>query len=170
MDTIDHSKTPGYYEEIPYPYKKKDELLRIFSDFTIEVHTTADPDFEFQDENGVALIIKNPYGGYDIEIELDAEISLFFAGWHTHYFTYEYDYRQMIETARDIINGIQFVAFLSRNGEWYGSSLEDSPITLDEFLNRWKKGPLPYTDEQIAEIKNADLDFQLRYWHQEGSK
>ena len=168
MERPDFDKLPGFYDEIPYPWDKKDELLTIFSDFEIEIHNAEDPDFEFQDERGISLIIKNPYGGYDIEIEMDAEFSLFFAGWHTHYFTYEYDYHQMIEGAKDIIAGRRFVAFLNRNGEWYGSSLEDKPITLDEFLNRRKDDPIcPYTDEQIAEIKNAELDFQLRYWKQE---
>lgn len=152
-----HTDKSGYYDEIQNPWEKKDDILSRFGQYQTEVHTKAEPEYDdLECDEAVMIIIRNPYWEQDLELELDAEFTLFFGGYHTHYFTYEYDYNQMLRTVQDILDN-RLCASVSYAGEnWLGAMLSEQARTLDEYCaeNRENLRALWPDGQKATEIKN----------------
>ena len=97
---MENDKPQGYYDEIEITASKKDNLLQFLKGYEVSVYSNSDEDYDYLEDNDLMLVVKNPYCDETLDIELAGEFSLFFAGWHMHYFTYEYDYEEM---KKDII-------------------------------------------------------------------
>ena len=99
------NKPQGYYDEIEITASKKDDLLQLLSDYEVNVYSNADEGYDYLEENDLMLVVQNPYCNETLNIELAGEFSIFFAGWHTHYFTYEYDYSEMKKDIIGLLKG-----------------------------------------------------------------
>ena len=58
--------------------EKQGELLMLLSRQQVTVHTWDDPDFDYMEEQDLALVVQSPSGTEDLLIELCGEFSVFF--------------------------------------------------------------------------------------------
>ena len=65
--------------------EKQGELLMLLSRQQVTVHTWDDPDFDYMEEQDLALVVQSPSGTEDLLIELCGEFSVFFEKWHGEY-------------------------------------------------------------------------------------
>ena len=65
--------------------EKQGELLMLLSRQQVTVHTWDDPDFDYMEEQDLALVVHSPSGTEDLLIELCGEFSVFFEKWHGTY-------------------------------------------------------------------------------------
>lgn len=117
------SKPQGYYEEIQYTSSKAEDLIQFLENYEVDVLTNKDADCEYLDDNDLLLSVKNPYCDQTLDIELAGGFSVFFAGWHAHYFTYEYDYRVMKKDILGILDGSFCVMVANTQEGWLCSVL-----------------------------------------------
>ena len=61
--------------------EKQGELLMLLSRQQVTVHTWDDPDFDYMEEQDLALVVQSPTGTEDLLIELCGEFSVFFEKW-----------------------------------------------------------------------------------------
>lgn len=125
----------SYYLEIN-PIEKETELLEIFKEYKPESYSKSDNGYDWlEDDQSKCIVIKNPYCEDNVEIELEDmnQITLFFAGYHTHYYAYQGEYEDMIKTIKSIlINETGSGVIKNLSGKWFGSSLvEKSEIKKD---------------------------------------
>lgn len=113
----------GYYNEIKSTAAKKDELLELLKDYSVSCHTCEEDEFDYLENDDLVLIVKNPLGGEELQIELGAEFSLFFEMWHTHYSAYESDFKRMKDDILLIIGGNSGAMSFFADGKWVGSTL-----------------------------------------------
>ena len=108
--------------EIEYPSSKKDELIELLKGNDISIFTHIDKEYEYLEEDDLVIVIHNQdTDKYDMEIILDNEFTLVFAGWHAHYMSYEHEYVEMKEDIVDILSGKIGIFTLSTNNRWLGS-------------------------------------------------
>ena len=67
------------------PTEKQGELLMLLSGQQVTVHTSAEDDFDYMENEDVAFVVKNPHSEEDLLIELCGEFSVFFEKWHGEY-------------------------------------------------------------------------------------
>ena len=60
------------------PTEKQGELLMLLSGQQVTVHTSAEDDFDYMENEDVAFVVKNPHSEEDLLIELCGEFSVFF--------------------------------------------------------------------------------------------
>lgn len=113
----------GYYDEIESTASKKDELLELLKDYSVSAHTNEEDEFDYLENDDVTLVVKNPLGGEDLQIELGAEFSLFFELWHLHYSAYKADYERMKKDILTIVGGNSGAMTFFADGKWVGSTL-----------------------------------------------
>ena len=77
------------------PTEKQGELLMLLSGQQVTVHTSAEDDFDYMENEDVAFVVKNPHSEEDLLIELCGEFSVFFEKWHGEYPATEEGYAQM---------------------------------------------------------------------------
>ena len=63
------------------PTEKQGELLMLLSGQQVTVHTSAEDDFDYMENEDVAFVVKNPHSEEDLLIELCGEFSIFFEKW-----------------------------------------------------------------------------------------
>ena len=102
---MENDKPQGYYDEIEITASKKNDLLQFLNGYEVSVYSNSDEGYDYLEDNDLMLVVKNPYCDETLDIELAGEFSLFFAGWHTHYFTYEFDYEEMKKDIMGLLKG-----------------------------------------------------------------
>ena len=75
--------------------EKQGELLMLLSRQQVTVHTWDDPDFDYMEEQDLALVVQSPSGTEDLLIELCGEFSVFFEKWHGEYAATAEGYTQL---------------------------------------------------------------------------
>ena len=120
---MENDKPQGYYDEIEITASKKDDLLQFLKGSEVSVYSNSDEDYDYLEDNDLMLVVKNPYCDETLDIELAGEFSLFFAGWHTHYFTYEYDYEEMKKDIMGLLKDDMGALIVETSEGWLGSSL-----------------------------------------------
>ena len=75
--------------------EKQGELLMLLSRQQVTVHTWDDPDFDYMEEQDLALVVQSPTGTEDLLIELCGEFSVFFEKWHGEYAATAEGYAQL---------------------------------------------------------------------------
>ena len=112
----------GYYDEIESTASKKDELLELLKNYTVTAHTNEEDEFDYLENDDVTLVVANPLGGEELQIELGAEFSLFFELWQFHYSAYESDYAQMKKDILTLTGGNAGALSFFTDGKWIGST------------------------------------------------
>ncbi len=86
-----------------------------------------DNEYSYLEENELSIRLPNPYVSHAIFINLQREISLFFANWHAHYCYEEADFSELCETLAAILKNAVCSAsvFLGEGEEWNGSVLAE---------------------------------------------
>lgn len=124
-------KPAGYYDEIEYTWSKSDFLLEHFKEYSPSLRTNADAGYDYLDEKECSVIFEDPACEHQIELEMTDEFTFWFAGWHNHYFTYEYDFSRMVRDAENILENRSCVIVVERNGTWAAACLSDDPENID---------------------------------------
>lgn len=85
--------------------EKQGELLMLLSRQQVTVHTWDDPDFDYMEEQDLALVVQSPSGTEDLLIELCGEFSVFFEKWHGEYAATAEGYAQLQQDITAILDG-----------------------------------------------------------------
>lgn len=120
---MENDKPQGYYDEIEITASKKDDLVQLLNGYEVSVYSNSDEGYDYLEDNDLMLVVKNPYCDETLDIELAGEFSLFFAGWHTHYFTYEYDYEEMKKDIMGLLKGDIGALIVNTSEGWLCSTL-----------------------------------------------
>lgn len=128
----------GYYTEINV-LEKKDEILEMLKDYTPEIHTNADKDYDYLGEEGVAIVVLKD-GQVLLFVDLDGEITLGVKEWYKLYSPYLLDYKMFLSDLNDYIVGKKCAVCIRCNGEWMGSfTAEEAEISGDALVKRVNK-------------------------------
>ena len=109
----------GFYTEIAIP-EKKDEILELLKNFSPEVHTNADENFDWLPDGSFSIVVMKD-GEEILYADLfEDELTLGVGGWHTHYAGYLTDYRMFLEVLNEFIAGRRCAVCIKSNEEWMG--------------------------------------------------
>ena len=101
--------------------EKQGELLMLLSRQQVTVHTWDDPDFDYMEEQDLALVVQSPSGTEDLLIELCGEFSVFFEKWHGEYAATAEGYAQLQQDITAILDGKAGALSLYTENGWQGS-------------------------------------------------
>ena len=112
------------------------------------------------------LIIQNPYCDKTLEIEIDGDFTVFFAGWHAHYFaSCENEYETMKKEIAGILNGnIGALSVIRDDNTWICDDLckiKLFPITDELQLLR----KYVHSDDVIEELLKIGGSIHVTYWN-----
>lgn len=134
----------GYYKEIEKTTAQKADLLALLSGQKVDEYTNEDADFDYMENDDVALVVRNPHGGEDLIVELGAEFSLFFEKWQGHYDVFQSDYAQLKKDITAILSGMAGTVNLLAGGRWVSSALcsgiPETSADPEELLKRYDAG------------------------------
>ncbi len=143
---------------------KKDDLLQFLKGYEVSVYSNSDEGYDYLDDNDLMLVVKNPYCDETLDIELAGEFSLYFAGWHTHYFTYEYDYEEMKKDIMGLLKGDIGALIATSSESWLCSTLcKDEVSHLTDEIQLLKKN-IPYEETIDKFTKHGDC-IKVVYWN-----
>ena len=103
--------------------EKQGELLMLLSRQQVTVHTWDDPDFDYMEEQDLALVVQSPSGTEDLLIELCGEFSVFFEKWHGEYAATAEGYAQLQQDITAILDGKAGALSLYTENGWQGTVL-----------------------------------------------
>ena len=103
--------------------EKQGELLMLLSRQQVTVHTWDDPDFDYMEEQDLALVVQSPSGTEDLLIELCGEFSVFFEKWHGEYAATAEGYTQLQQDITAILDGKAGALSLYAENGWQGTVL-----------------------------------------------
>lgn len=91
------------------------------------LHGKDNNEYSYLEENELSIRLLNPCVSHAIFINLQSEISIFFANWHAHYCYEEADFSELCETLAAILRNTVCSAsvFLGEGEEWNGSVLAE---------------------------------------------
>lgn len=159
-----NDKPQGYYDEIEITASKKDDLLHFLKGYEVSVYSNSDDGYDYLEDNDLMLVVKNPYCDETLDIELAGEFSLFFAGWHTHYFTYEYDYEEMKKDIIGLLKGNIGALTIETSEGWLGSTLcKDEVSHLSDEMQLLKKSF--QHGETIDKFSRLGGVIKITYWN-----
>ena len=154
-------------EEI-IPSSKINEILELFKDNEIILHTNKEEKYKWLDSNHYSIQIKNDDN--ELFIDLEEEISLFFKDWHSHYYPNEEYYNFMIENVKDIINNKTYTFSIYQNDKWYGSKLNEKEIKTKEEAIKEVKGFFKNHKEFIDKLNEGITTIKCNYWNKKNNK
>lgn len=130
--------------------EKQGELLMLLSRQQVTVHTWDDPDFDYMEEQDLALVVQSPSGTEDLLIELCGEFSVFFEKWHGEYAATAEGYAQLQQDITAILDGKAGALSLYTENGWQGTVLctelpgaEDAAAALKRCWQGGKAGHRP---------------------------
>lgn len=103
--------------------EKQGELLMLLSRQQVTVHTWDDPDFDYMEEQDLALVVQSLTGTENLLIELCGEFSVFFEKWHGEYAATAEDYAQLQQDITAILDGKAGALSLYTENGWQGTVL-----------------------------------------------
>ena len=103
--------------------EKQGELLMLLSRQQVTVHTWDDPDFDYMEEQDLALVVQSPSGTENLLIELCGEFSVFFEKWHGEYAATAEGYTQLQQDITAILDGKAGALSLYTENGWQGTVL-----------------------------------------------
>ena len=77
------------------PIDMLDDLCDCLNGFSYELHDFNGNVFDKTNANEVRVTIINPYSSKNMDIDIDSEFTVFYDGYHTHYFAYIEDYSNL---------------------------------------------------------------------------
>ena len=117
-----------------YPMDVKDDVAEWLRGWESVEHTMAEAEWDYLEENDYAIEVKNPApGGEPLVLEFAGDFTIFFGGWHAHYFSYIYDYEEIFRReAEDLLNNRKCAVVLYDNEDhWHGAALSKKALTKD---------------------------------------
>lgn len=161
---MENDKPQGYYDEIEITASKKDDLLQLLKGYEVSVYSKSDEGYDYPKDNDLMLVVKNPYCDKTLDIELAEEFSLFFAGWHAHYFTYEYDYGEMKQDIMGLLKGDMSALIVQTSEGWIGSCLcKDDVSHLTDEMQLLKNNF--QQDETMDKFIRLGGRIKIVYWN-----
>ena len=126
------------------PTEKQGELLMLLSGQQVTVHTSAEDDFDYMENEDVAFVVKNPHSEEDLLIELCGEFSVFFEKWHGEYPATEEGYAQMTRDVQAVLAGSAGALSLYTEDGWQGTALcTESPARMPTQPVCWSAAGAP---------------------------
>ena len=110
------------------PIDKIPELKALLSRQNIELKTSSDEGYTWLEDYSVCVVVHSPFNENTLEIELEehTQFSLFFAGYHCHYFAYDVDYKHLCDDVLAILeNRLCSATICYGENNWLGSCLLD---------------------------------------------
>lgn len=145
------------------PVFKQFSLEAFLKDYDYEVHSNADEEYDYLDENSLCITLKNSEGR-ELHVDLEGDFTLSFGGWHRHYLTTNEEYDSLKEYINSILTN-QVAAIVMRvEGEWTASSLTYSPITNKEQAIKKVYDIFGGTKEFLKQIYNKGVEVYCTYW------
>lgn len=161
---MENDKPQGYYDEIEITASKKEDLLQFLKGYEVSVYSNSDEGYDYLEDNDLMLVVKNPYCDETIDIELAGEFSLYFAGWHTHYSPYEYDYGEMKNDIMGLLKGDMGALIVETSEGWLGSSLcRDEVSHLTDEMQLLKNSF--HHGETVDKFKRLGGCIKIVYWN-----
>lgn len=115
-----------YYVEID-PVEKIDEILELFKEFCPKIYSKTDEGYDWIEEDfSRCIVFVNPFSSENLEINVgdSGEFTLFFSAVHAHYFSYQSDYEEMLDTIKNILSNKLCAGTISNlDGKWFGSGI-----------------------------------------------
>ena len=149
------------------PLDKIDEILEIFKQHNPNVFSCDDEGYDWLEcDSSRCILIKNPHSKNDIEISIgdDDEFVLCFAGAHSHYLNYQYDYENLIEDLKNILNNTLYSGTITDSeGKWYGSGFFEK-----EKINDDPKGVFKFVfdiKEFNEHLSNTGYKIEYVFWN-----
>lgn len=142
------------------PINKKEELLEFLKPYNPVVHTRADEGYNHLDLDLECISVSNDNGDV-MDIELDGYWNFYFRGGHTHYWSYQSGWEELLEDLDLIFTNKLAMISYHVNGEWKGSGFLDSTDdNRDYILNNFVEG-----FNYGKKLKKGDnLVCKVRYW------
>lgn len=142
------------------PCQCADMLMEALKPFNPSLHTGAEDDFDWlEDSEEKCIVIPNPDGD-NIEIALQANWTLYFRGWHGHYWSYLSGYEELLKDINDIIANKVAVFSITENDKPKGGGMmwrdED---TSEKVRERLKSQFTTNLDKASCRVK-----VYVRYW------
>ena len=137
------SSMDNKYNQLIDPLDKENEIIESFRDYGAKSFSKSDNGYDWLDDYAKCVVITNPYGGADLEIDVGdmGEFTIYFHTHHTHFDPYQGDYEDMINLIHEIINNnICAGAIMDREGKQFCSrfvnkeEVDQSPQTIFEFI------------------------------------
>lgn len=150
-----------YYRGIPNALQKIPEIREHLKGF--EVIEYDEPKGDWVNH---ILKVKNPYGGKDMEIEVedDGVFTLYFADMHEHFESYEGDFRDMINLVDNILSGKSCCMNVGSGKRDWLSSCMGLQIPPTEKQVAIRKG-LQLSESFEDEINKTGGRVDLIYWN-----
>ena len=124
------------YTEIN-PIDKIEDLKRLLSEQHFEIKSASDEGYDWLEENSVCIVVYNSMCENTMEITLEDqnEFTLFFAGYHCHYFPDTEDFKCLCNDLHDILDNKRCVASI-----FYGEDnvLGDTLLDADAVHNTYQ--------------------------------
>lgn len=159
-----NNKQQDYYDEIEVTASKKDDLLQFLKEYEVSVYSNSDKGYDYLEDNDLMLIVKNPFCDETLDIELAGEFSLFFSGWHTHYFANEYYYEKMKKDIIGLLKGDIGAMIVTCSEKWLCSDLCREEIShLTDEIQLFEKHM--QDEETIAKFIKHGGCIQVVYWN-----
>ena len=130
-------------------------LEYFLKDYDYQVHTNADTDYDYLDDISYCITLRNAAGD-EMFIDLEAEFTLTFQGWHTHYFCEQQRYEELKEDIMAYLKNEMGAVTFAINGKWFGSTTTEKPVETKELAL-----------EIVAKMYKGEREF-LRKIHREG--
>lgn len=138
-------------------------IKSIFVGYEIIEHTNTETDYEHLEDTEVVLEIVNPYRDENLFIELAGELTLYFSSWHSHYYSYEYEYSEIKKDALAIINGEYGALSFFVEDKWLGGTLFKEEISHftkpDDLIAR-----MNFPEDHLQKAREKGIVILVDYW------
>ena len=112
----------GYYDEID-PMEKETELFSLLSEYAPEVHRSGEPGFDWLNEDGYSIVVKDGVEEHLFVDYNDGEFTLGLGSWHSHYSLYRAYYESLLNELKNILANKEAAVTIVCNGNWFGTMI-----------------------------------------------
>ncbi len=131
------------------------------------LHTNKEEEFKGMSDDTISIKLVN-VAGEEMFIDVDDEITLYFGGWHSHYYYEEYDdFRLCLEK---ILDSRIAVEYFKTDGAWRWSACLDPDE--EDYVPQSREEVLEYLKKESPNLvrKAHTLEYFLTYWDEKSSR
>ena len=155
-------------ESYTQTYEYKDEILERFKKYKPIVHTSAEKDYDYLEDECLSIEIKNEATDDSLFIDLEGEITIYYREWHEHfYYEDRNDFEDAMKCAEKVLNNEQCSIIIFSNNKWYGTGSSGNKTNYSEsealtFVKKFFKHP----DEKefIENFKKYGVKVKFDFW------
>ena len=129
-----------------------------------EIHAFgSDKEYEYLQENDCCITVRNPNCENPIYIDLenDEELTLSYYKWHAHYLCEEWDYHNLCEDLKDLLNNRKCVIVINSSERWLRSELSETKMNKNFNYQKMIKELSKEAQKEINKLKGT---IELFYW------